>query len=37
VDFVVSSEAFAHVERPLDTLQKLAEVLRPCERLYFTA
>lgn len=37
VDFIVFAEAFEHVERPLDAVQKLAEALRIGGRLYFTA
>jgi SAM-dependent methyltransferase len=37
VDFISFCEAFEHVERPLDALRKLAAVLRPGGRLYFTA
>ncbi len=37
VDFITFSEAFEHVERPLDALTKLLRTLRPGGRLYFTA
>lgn len=37
VDFITFCEAFEHVERPLDALQKLLVTLRPGGRLYFTA
>jgi len=37
VDFIAFCEAFEHVERPLDALEKLLSVLRPGGRLYFTA
>lgn len=37
VDFISFSEAFEHVERPLDALRKLLVVLRPGGRLFFTA
>jgi SAM-dependent methyltransferase len=37
VDFITFSEAFEHVERPLEALAKLVEALRPGGRLYFTA
>lgn len=37
VDFITFSEAFEHVERPLDALAKLLTTLRPGGRLYFTA
>ncbi|MGH6737982.1 MAG: class I SAM-dependent methyltransferase, partial [Bradyrhizobium sp.] len=37
VDFITFSEAFEHVERPLDALRKLVAALRPGGRLYFTA
>ncbi|OYY33695.1 MAG: hypothetical protein B7Y57_29120 [Rhodospirillales bacterium 35-66-84] len=37
VDFITFSEAFEHVERPLDALTKLLKTLRPGGRLYFTA
>jgi len=37
VDFIVFSEAFEHVERPLHALGKLLTVLKPGGRLYFTA
>lgn len=37
VDFITFCEAFEHVERPLDALDKLLVTLRPGGRLYFTA
>lgn len=37
VDFITFCEAFEHVERPLDALEKLLTTLRPGGRLYFTA
>ena len=37
IDFITFSEAFEHVERPLDALRKLAGALRPGGRLYFSA
>lgn len=37
VDFITFCEAFEHVERPLDSLQKLLVTLRPGGRMYFTA
>ncbi len=37
IDFITFSEAFEHVERPLEALRKLVGVLRPGGRLYFSA
>jgi 2-polyprenyl-3-methyl-5-hydroxy-6-metoxy-1,4-benzoquinol methylase len=37
VDFIVFSEAFEHVDRPLDALRKLLDALRPGGRLYCSA
>jgi SAM-dependent methyltransferase len=37
VDFITFCEAFEHVERPLDSLQKLLTTLRPGGRIFFTA
>ncbi|WP_422002547.1 methyltransferase domain-containing protein [Reyranella sp.] len=37
VDFITFCEAFEHVERPLDALEKLLVTLRAGGRLYFTA
>lgn len=37
IDFITFSEAFEHVERPLDALRKLLVALRPGGRLYFSA
>ncbi len=37
VDFITFCEAFEHVERPLDALEKLLTTLRPGGRMYFTA
>lgn len=37
VDFITFCEAFEHVERPLDSLQKLLATLRPGGRIFFTA
>lgn len=36
-DFICFSEAFEHVDRPLDALRKLVTALRSGGRLYFTA
>jgi SAM-dependent methyltransferase len=37
IDFAIFAEAFEHVDRPIDALRKLLDVLRPGGRLYFTA
>lgn len=37
VDFITFCEAFEHVERPLDALEKLLTTLRPGGRMFFTA